>query len=145
MWIDRLVDCLTTRAAQLAASFAEARQNVLAQNLANIDTPDYHTRVLDPRQFQKSLAAALERSQESKSDRLDLRGDAQVSTTPAGQIEVRPSVEPAPNILFHDGTNGRLESLIADTHETALYYEMSTNFLRYDYQNLLSAIRGRVA
>lgn len=145
MWVDRLVDCQTTRAAELAAGFAEARQSVLAQNLANIDTPDYHSQTLDPRQFQKSLDAALERSKQADTARLDLRGDAQFSTTPAGQIEVRPAVGPAPNVLFHDGTNARLESLIADTNETALYYEMSMSFLRTDYQDLLTAIRGRVA
>ena len=144
MWIDRLVDSRTTRATELAASFGEARQQVLAENLANIDTPDYHTQSLDPRAFQKSLAAALERSKQSNDNRLDLRGDAQFSTTPRGQVEVHPGVEPAPNLLFHDGTNARLESLIADTNETALYYELSMNFLRNDYRNVLSAISGRV-
>jgi len=145
MWIEGLVDERTTRAAELTARFAEARQNVLAQNLANIDTPDYHSQSLDPRLFQKSLAAALERATQCNSSRLDLRGNAQFSTTPTGQAEVRPAVEPAPNVLFHDGTNNRLEGLIADATENALYYEMSISFLRNSFQNVLSAIRGRVA
>ncbi len=144
MWIDRLVDCRTTRATGLAASFAETRQGVLAENLANIDTPDYHTKRLDPRAFQKSLASALDRADQANESRLDLRGNAQFSTGAAGQTQARPSVEPAPNVLFHDGTNARLESLIADTSENALYYEMSMNFLRTDYRNLLAAIRGKV-
>jgi flagellar basal-body rod protein FlgB len=71
MWIDGLIDGRTTRAAELTARFAEARHNVLAQNLANIDTPDYHSRNLDPRLFQETLAVAHERATQCNISRLD--------------------------------------------------------------------------
>jgi len=144
MWIDRLLACRTTRAIELSAIFAEHRHGVLAENLANVDTPDYHTRHLDPKAFQASLQTALARADRADESRLELRGNAQFATGPGGRIETNPSVEPPENVLFHDGTNARLEKLVANINENALYYEMATNFLRGRYQSLLSAIRGKV-
>lgn len=144
-WIEQLVSSRTTRAVTLAASYAEQRHRVLAENLANIDTPDYHTKVLDPHAFQKSLRDALARPAAGGTDRLELRGAAQVETGPDGRLALNPDREPAPNVLFHDGTNARLERLMTDISENELYYEMATNFVRTRYNNLLSAVRGRVS
>lgn len=145
MWIDRILASPTTRAVVLSASYAEQRHRVLAENVANIDTPDYHTKNLDPGAFQESLRTALERAEGANGARLELRGDAQVATSPGGTLEVHPVHEPAPNILFHDGTNARLEKLLTDVGDNALFYELSMNLLRGRYQTMLSAIRGRVS
>ncbi len=145
MWIERLTYSPTTHAVELAAQFAEQRQKLLATNVANIDTPNYVTRQLDPQAFQASLKDALERSQESSGRGLELRGNAQFSTGADGRVEVRPVEEPAENVLFHDGTNVRLEQLLTDVSDNALMYELSTNLLRGRFTNLLQAIRGSVA
>ncbi len=145
MWIEKLTSSRTTQALQLAARFAEQRHHVLAENIANIDTPDYHRKQLDPGRFKASLAEALDRSREAGADRLELRGNAQFSTGPGGQVEVRPDVVPPENVLFHDGTNARLEQLVADTNANALSYELAMNLLRKRLDGLLRAIRGRVA
>ena len=55
----------TTHALELAAQFAEQRQKVLAENLANIDTPNYHTQRLDPAAFQTSLRKAWQRARQT--------------------------------------------------------------------------------
>ncbi len=141
-WIDRLSASRTTQALELAARFADERHRVLADNAANIDTPDYHSRRLDPQAFQTSLRRALE--EPAPGGRLSLRGNAQFSTGPDQQLRVRPAVEPAPNVLFHDGTNARLEQLLGEVTENALSYEFATNMLRGKFQLLLRAIRGRV-
>lgn len=146
MWIDRVTYSPTTEAVALSAQFCERRHRVLAENLANIDTPDYQTRRLDPKAFQSSLRTALDRSREQRgARRLDLRDNAQFATRPDGTIEVRPGTEPAPNILFHDGTNARLERLLADVSGNAMSYEFSTTVLRGRFETLLRAIRGRLA
>jgi flagellar basal-body rod protein FlgB len=145
MWIDRLLASKTTQAVELSAAYAEQRHRVLAENLANIDTPGYQSQVLDPAAFQKTLQTALDRTAGTNNDRLELRGDAQCSTDSDGRLEVKPAVEPAPNVLFHDGTNAKLEKLVAEINENALSYEMSTNLLRGRYQTMLAAIRGRMA
>lgn len=144
MWIERLTDSRTTRALELAAQFAERRHALLAENLANVDTPNYQARQLDPVAFQSTLREALTRSEAAGTARLELRGNAQVSTDGTGPLEVQPVVEPAQNVLFHDGTNARLERLLADVTQNSLSYELSTNLLRSRFENLLGAIRGRV-
>lgn len=143
MWIDRLTYSSTTNALSLAAQFAEQRHKVLAENLANIDTPDYHTQRLDPEAFQASLQAALDQQRETRRSGLELRDNRQFSTVRNGGLDVRPAEEPAPNVLFHDGTNARLETALADVAENQMYYEFATTLLRGRYQSMLKAIKGR--
>ncbi len=143
MWIERLVSSRTTHAVELTAQFAEQRQRVLAQNLANIDTPDYQQRHLDVEPFQRSLREALDTSRAERRNRLQLQGNAQFSHGPGGQVSVRPGEEVAPNALFHDGTNARLETLLAQTAENNLSYGLATSILRKRFDGLMRAIRGR--
>lgn len=145
MWLDRLLTNRTTHALELAARFAEHRQQILAENVANIDTPDYHSRRLDPEAFQSSLREALDRSSQAGSKRLDLRGNAQFTTLPNGQPQVRAVKEPAPNVLFHDGTNARVDELMSDVSKNSLYYQMASNLLRGRFDGLMAAIRGRTS
>jgi flagellar basal-body rod protein FlgB len=145
MWIERLLTSRTTQAIELTAQFAERRHGILAENVANVATPDYHTQQLDPEEFQAALREALQRAEAANESRLDLRGDAQFSTTGDGRVVVKPSREPAPNVLFHDGTNARLEALMADVAENALSYELATSLLRGRFNTMLTAIRGRNA
>jgi flagellar basal-body rod protein FlgB len=143
MWIDRILASRTTRAVELTAAFTEERQRVLAENVANIDTPDYHAKQLTPAAFQKSLSAALERSREDRLQRVQLRDNAQFTTDADGHVQARPGVVPAANVLFHDGTNARLETLMSDASRNALWHELALNLLKQRYGALLTAIRGR--
>ncbi|MCH8806107.1 MAG: hypothetical protein IH986_08465 [Planctomycetes bacterium] len=145
MWIDRLLSSKVTNGIELSARFAEERQRVLAVNVANIHTPDYQTRRLDLQSFQASLREALRMSSAKDGHRLKLRGNAQFSTTPSGRTEVRPAIDPAQNILFHDGTNARIERMMSDAAKNALQYQFMTTLLGGRYDGLLNAIRGRTA
>lgn len=144
MWIDRLLSSRLTHAVELTARFAEERQRVLAENVASIDLPDYRTKRLDPGAFQSALRDALHAARDSGRRRLELRGAAQVSTDPAGRLRVRPELAPAPNALFHDGTNAKLEELMSGVQENALLYSLATQLLGRRFGSLESAIRGRV-
>ena len=145
MWIERLTTSRTTHAIELAARYAEERHKILAENAANIDTPDYQTKILDPGAFQQALKESLERAAGARQNRLELRGEAQVSTTPDGGLTVKPRVRPAENLLFHDGRNAMLEKLMTDVQKNALEYQLASRLLSKRYQGLLTAIRGRLA
>ena len=142
-WLDRVVASSTTRALVLTAHFTEARQQVLANNVANIDTPDYHTKRLDPESFQQSLKKAFEASKRDRHQEMHLQGNAQFSTDKTGKVRVTPEREPAPNILFHDGTNARIEGLMAAVAKNRVMHQMALNMLKGRYDGLLKAIRGR--
>lgn len=146
MWIDNLLNSRTRAATELTARFAEQRHRVLAENMANADVPDYHSRNLDRAAFQDTLRDSLAaRDADPAAGPLKLRGNAQIQQDAAGRLRVLPTVNPAPNILFHDGTNARVEALAGDVMSNALDYQLATNLLRGSYETLLSAIRGRVA
>ncbi|MGE0480455.1 MAG: flagellar basal body rod protein FlgB [Phycisphaerae bacterium] len=139
-WWQRITGSRTAGAVELAARFAEERHRVLAENVANIDTPDYHTRSVDARAFQRALRDALDR--DARGATLELRGPG-VATDAAGKLRVEPSTAAAPNALFHDGTNARLESLMADVAENAQFHQLATTLLRTRFDGLMNAIRGR--
>lgn len=142
MWFDRLLSSPTRSAIELAARYAEQRHQVLVENVANIDTPDYQAKQLDPGRFQAALRDALVSSARTGACELVVR-DRQVSTDRAGRMQVKPDVEPAENLLFHDGTNARLESLMTDVQENAMNYDLTTSMLRARFDTLLMAIKGR--
>lgn len=151
MWIDRIATNPVTRGIELSARFIEHRHRVLAENVANIETPGFAQLRLDPEAFQASLKEAMDRAKAlppsqrgNARDLLKLRGNAQFSTNLHGEIEVEPEIEPAENILFHDGTNARLETLMSDVAENALSHQFIMNQLRVRYDGVLKAIRGRI-
>lgn len=144
MWIDRFVTTRVTQAVELAARFAEARHGVLAENVANIDTPDYKSQTLDVKRFQAALRSAVDRAKSGRRAQLPALRNRQVSTGTDGKMTVHPDIEPAQNLLFHDGTNARLEALMSDAQKNELAYELSMNLLRGRYQGMMQAIRGRV-
>jgi flagellar basal body rod protein FlgB len=48
-------------------------------------------------------------------------------------------------VLFHDGRNASLETLMTDVQKNALEYEMATRLLRGRFQSILTAIKGKLA
>ncbi len=143
-WLENLFASKTTHALRLSARFAAERHGLLADNIANIDTPDYRGRRLDADRFQTALRTALRVAREHDSDRLELRDDAQFATNRDGRLEVTPSEEPPPNTLFHDGTNARVESLVSDMQSNAMHHRLTLNLLKGRFDSLLNAIRGRL-
>ncbi len=145
MWLDRLLSGPTIQSLEVTARFAELRQRVLAENLANVDTPGYQFKSLDTARFQSALHDALQASRSSpRPQALNLRGGTEVRSRAGGGLDITPSTEPADNVLFHDGTNTRVERLMAEINANALSYELATSLLRGKFETLLRAVRGRV-
>ncbi len=132
-----------TAALEKLMAYTEARQRVLAENVANIDNPHYRTKHLDAGAFQKSLREALNRQKATRSTTLELAGD-DFQVEADGRLRVMPTEEPAENVLFHDGTNTRVEKQMALMAENAMMHETATELLRGRYEGLLKAIRGRL-
>lgn len=123
-------------------AFNEARQKMLATNIANITTPGYRAKQLDVADFQKALRAASTR-REKTGGALQLESTDQFRQDSAGLLEVTPGEEPPENLLFKDGTNASIERQMSQLAETAMTHQISTELLKGYFDGLQKAIRGR--
>lgn len=126
-------------------AFTEARHKVIAENVANIDTPGYRTKHLDPVKFQEALGKALSRRKEDPSGALELPSTREFHTDASGYLVATPSEEPPENILFHDGTNVRIERQMSMLAENTLMHQVMTDLLQDRYSSLKKAIKGQVS
>ncbi len=96
-----ITDGTTIGLLEKVAAFGERRQTVLASNIANIDTPNYHRRDLPVAEFQQSLREAIQ----SGAARNDL------STGPAGLpsefLQAREAG--SPSLTFQDNSDRSIE------------------------------------
>src|SRR6187200_596580 len=88
--------------------FAQARQDVLAGNLANLDTPGYRVRDLSQSAFEKQLGEAIQRR-----DREPATSSAGSDNAPRpqGLSEVSDRVK---GMVYHDEGNVGLEQQVAE-------------------------------
>jgi flagellar basal-body rod protein FlgB len=125
-------------------SFTQAQHRVLAENIANIDTPGYQARQLDAKGFQRALAGAVAYRKESRGKTLHVPSGRQFEQQADGSLKFSPALEPPENVLFHDQTNARIERQMALLAENAMMHQTATELLAGGYGNLIKAIRGRV-
>lgn len=118
-------------------NFSEARHNVLAGNIANIDTPGYRTRDLSPQKFQERLREALterddlHRSQGLRGARPDYDPLSDVSRNMEG-------------ILRHDGVNVSIEGQVTEISKNQMEHNMALAIMSSQFRLLTTAISERV-
>ena len=144
--IDGLVNGGALPSLERLAEFTEARHNVLAHNVANVDTPFFQATDLDPRQFQDALADAQRRRRDQTNP---MRGELAMRST--RQIEYRggrmAGVQPGAtgdNILRHDQNNTDLDRLMQNVAENTMTHHAAMNLLQNQFQMLSMAIRERL-
>ena len=82
--IDNLLSSPTTRMLEQTMSFTEQRHQVLAGDIANVDTPGFVQRDMSVADFQKSLRAAVNRNRESLNDAFEPESTSSVAFEPCG-------------------------------------------------------------
>jgi flagellar basal-body rod protein FlgB len=123
-------------------AFQEARLKMIAENIANAQTPGYRTKQLDVAGFQNSLREVLKERGSQSGGAFEVRSGGEVATDRQGFLTVTPSEEPVENALFHDGTNVSIERQMADLEQTGLRIDQAGKFLQDRYERLRTAIRG---
>src|SRR5262245_52345300 len=113
MFVSKMLNQDSQPVLEQMLQFTAARHKVLAENIANIDTPNYR---------QKDLS--VERFQQVMRDRLDKR-----QTAPAGSVSFDDIngelTNPNDGILFHDGNNRSAEQLMSEFAKNALMHNMA--------------------
>ncbi len=127
--------------------FAGARQRLIAHNIANMDTPNFQPRDVSVKDFQSSLAEAVDRRRAFNgglSGELRFGGTREVRATRSGGLDLRPDTH-AGGVLAHDRNSTDMEHLLQDMVENANVYRVASDFMRLQTQRLHAAIAERVA
>ena len=127
---------------QEVVSFSQARQAVLAGNIANIDTPGYQARDLSVEDFQTRLKQAIEDRDDPQSSMIEGRspGEAGLPANPL-MAEVAKSTR---MVLRHDMGNVDMESQVTEMVKNQMQHNTALAILSDQFRQLQTAIRGSV-
>ena len=115
-------------------NFAEARQTVLAGNLANLHTPGYQARDLSVEEFQSRLKEAIEARDQAPA--VQSPGDlaAQWSSS------IAQAAENPQSILYHDQSNDSVEFEVTEMVKNQLQHNLALSILTSQLRLLLAAV-----
>ncbi len=120
----------TTAALERSMSGLHTRQNAVADNIANVETPGYKAkRVL----FEENLASAI------AAERTKGPGSSQAR----GLVEaVQPRTEDREEAWRRDGNSVNIETEMVEAAKTSAHYKMLARLLAKKFRMLRSAING---
>jgi len=131
MFIDRMLNQGPTPLLEKMLDFTAARHQMLAENIVNIDTPNYHNKDLSLTKFQSLLR-----------DRSRVRSDIAPGSVRFDDIHVDP--HQTDGLMFHDGNNRSAEQLMTDEAKNALMHNLVVELLRKQYSEMEMALKDRV-
>ncbi len=132
-----------TRLLERAAIFGERRHEVLAGNVANIDTPAYKTRDLDTEGFQTALNAAIQ-AKRSPPLPVDLSAHPYLNELPTGIGISDPILAKPRNITFQDGNNRSIEQEMAELSKNLMRQTFLLQVMSVQYSQLETVIAERL-
>jgi|SRR5271170_657021 len=133
MFIDRLLNQDASPVLEQMLRFTEARQQLLADDVANASTPGFRQTDMSVDKFQQMLGKRVE--QADKAAPGSVRYD-----------DIQAEVEhPHHGILFHDGNNRSMEQLMSDNAKNALLHNLVVELLRRQYQTMDMALKEQVS
>lgn len=133
MFIDRLLNQGPDPVLEQVLRFTEARQELIADNVANASTPNYRQKDLSVGKFQDMLRKRVEQQQSS--------GPGAVQFDDInGELE-----NPRTGILFHDGNNRSMEHLMTENAKNGLLHNLVVELLRKQSQTMNMALKERVS
>lgn len=127
---------------QQAVQFNQARHNVLAGNIANLDTPGYRVRDLSVDDFQSQLREVIKKRHappQPESVGMQLMG----LTSAKGQDEAEVVREPK-TILYHDKSNVGVEYQVTEMVKNQMQHNMALTIMNNQIRLLETAISERL-
>jgi flagellar basal-body rod protein FlgB len=112
-------DDLSSSALRVSVAGLAARQNAIANNIANIETPGYKARKVE---FEDALRGAVE------------RGDSPASVAPSTDTSLEPT--------RLNGSNVNLDEETLSHIDTTMRYQLTLRALDSKYGMLRDAIKG---
>ena len=136
--VGSLFNSSTIPVLEKVVAFTEARHNVLAGNIANIDTPGYRAQDLSPVKFQNQLKEAIATRREQQSHPVELPG------MPESGLENEDPLaslhDTMKSLLFHDDSDNDLERQVAELTKNQLQYNLAVTIMTNQFRLLQAAI-----
>lgn len=122
-----------------ALRLRDQRQQVLASNIANADTPNYKARDID---FSASLQSALKGSPAAATG-------VRLAATEPGHLAGRPGLGAEAGLLYRTPSQGNVDGNTVDVDaeraafaDNTVHYEFNLMRLNQQIQGLINAIKG---
>ncbi|MEM9827572.1 MAG: flagellar basal body rod protein FlgB [Planctomycetota bacterium] len=129
----RLFDQTAIPALQQTTAFAQKRHELLAGNLANLDSPGYRARDLSVDQFQAALGDALRYG-------TDVTSAVGVTTRDERMSGPRQAME---QVVYHDESDVSMESQVTELAKNQHLHSLAITTLRSQFSLLRAAITER--
>lgn len=140
-----LFDNSTLPMLEQVVSFTQARQGVLAGNVANLDTPGYRTRDLPVADFQGQLKEALEQRREAASapSYASLAPSAAPRADHAQRDWLAKENRDYQGMLRHDDNNSSLEEQVTEIAKNHAQHNLALSLMTAQFRLLRAAITER--
>jgi flagellar basal-body rod protein FlgB len=124
----------TIPALEQSMAFAQRRHELLAGNVANLDTPGYRQKDLDETHFQTALADSIRSGQQPSaySGAAATRDDMYSGPRAASE-----------QIVFHDGSDVSLENQVTEIAKNQHLHGLAVTTMRSQFALLRAAITER--
>lgn len=147
MFIDEVTSSGPMPALEMMMKFAGARQRVIADNIANLDTPGHQSLDASPVRFQAALRDAVEKRRARNGGAfgaLDWKDTDEVQAVGGGGPLVLTPTTPSGNVMGHDRNNGDLERSMQDLVENVSTFRVAADLLRGRGEILRQAMSERI-
>lgn len=133
--ISNLFNSTTIPVLEQVVNFAQMRHQILAGNIANLDTPGYRTRDLSSDKFEASLRQAIDTRNEQQTASFAPQADALNPFAP-----VKAGLE---GILRHDNDNVGLEQQLMEMAKNQMQHNLALTIMNNQLQLIGAAISER--
>jgi len=125
--------------------YAGRRHELIVHNIANLSTPNFQPANVDPGEFRRTMAEVVEKRRGTHAaKRLEIQ-PSDTSGISFHQDTVTLSPRPSErNIMFHDRNDRDLERTMQSMTENVMMYRQAVEFLRSKFNQIRTAIRGRI-
>jgi flagellar basal-body rod protein FlgB len=144
----RMFESTTLPALQQTLVFTERRHEVLASNIANLDTPDFRARDLPVDRFQETLAESIERAKQPSPGHTNVSRSQAAFNEMLGKPLERDDIAAGPRdtmepIVYHDGSDVSLERQVTEIAKNQGMHNMAVATMRNQFALLRAAITER--
>lgn len=124
--------------------FAALRHRVIANNIANADTPFYKTRDVPVAEFQRLMMRSLEEQRRRPVKIFSFESGSDVGEDADGGVSISRLVFPTTGVLKHDENNVNIDLEMSKLARNSILQDSLMQLLRHQFNLLQTAISERV-